>query len=235
MSRKMNWKSWVILGLAVAVLATSGTLVMASNMGFKINKQIYNGYVSAQAPKRVNWISVPYSSPYANMKSLCQAMGTTSASVLVYQLNPVTGVGAQMYCNSLLAPALDATKGVRVTSTLTGTTPPTNVVLVGASDETKPLPTILGGFSLAGTPKKENWISVPYHTTWLNSGDVCTSLGLLSGQGSIIRINGDPTAASNTISYTCGGLVKFNLVMGEALLVRKNTAGDITGKLPPHF
>jgi len=234
MSRKMNWKSWAILGLAVAVLAASGTLVMASNMGFKINKQLYNSYVLAQSPKRLNWISLPYTSPYNNMKALCNAMGTSSFTVTVYQLNPVTGIGSQMPCGLSLPNPLDPTRGVRVTAT--GPVDPTNVVMVGSSNETQALPTILGGFILSQAPKKENWISVPYHTTWVVAEDVCVSLGLGMGQGSVIRINGDP-AAINIVTHPCGLVFasNFSLVIGESVLIRKNLAGDIAGFLPPHF
>jgi len=235
MSRKMNWKSWVILGLAVAVLVTSGTLVMASNMGFKVNKQIYNGYLSSAFPKRVNWISIPYSSPYTNMKALCNAIGATTSAVNIYQLNASTGVASQMACNLNLATALDALRGVRVTNTSAGA--PTNGILVGASDETKTLPTLYGSFLLSASPKKENWISIPYHTTWMKAEDVCVTLGIGAGAGSVIRINGDPASGTNTITHPCGNTTvsNFSIVIGEAVDVRKTTAGDIVGKYVPHF
>jgi hypothetical protein len=238
MSRKMNWKSWAILGLAVAVLVTSGTFVMASNMGFKINKQIYNQYNPLQNPKRLNWVSLPYSSPYTNMKTLCTALGTTSSKVTIFQLNnPVAGSGSSMTCNLSLTTALDAARGVRITSTEAGVTPPINAVLVGSSDETKALPTILGGFNVTLSPKKENWISVPYHTTWVKAEDVCVSLGIGAGSGAVIRINGDPASGTNTINHPCGNtsVSNFSIVVGEAVDVRKTSAGDIAGKLPPHF
>jgi len=235
MSRNVNWKSWVILGLAVAVLVTSGTLVMASNMGFKINKQLYSGYVASKAPKSVNWISIPYSSPYNNMKALCNAMGTTASTVTIYQLNASTGLGSSMVCSLSLTTTLDAARGVRITNA--STNPPTNVVLVGASDEAKLLPTIYGGFILAQAPKKDNWISIPYHTTCIKAEDVCLMLGIGAGAGTVIRINADPASGTNTISHPCGNTLvsNFSIVIGEALDVRKTTAGDITGKLPTHF
>lgn len=238
MSRNVNWKSWVILGLAVAVLVTSGTLVMASNMGFKINKQIYNGYSPLKAPKGLNWISIPYASPYNNFKSLCNAMGTVSSKVAVFQLSNVPlGSGTSMTCNLSLTYVLDPAKGTRITSSETGITPPLNVVMVGASDEAKALPTIYGGFITLQSPKKENWISVPYHTTWVKAEDVCVSLVLGAGAGAVIRINADPASSTNTINHPCGNTTvnNFSIVVGEALDVRKNSAGDIVAKLPPHF
>lgn len=234
MVSKTNWKSWVIVALAVAVFATAGGLVMASNMGFKINKQLFPGFILAQAPKRDNWVSLPYSNPYPDAKKLCVALGTSAATFTITQLNPSTGGTLVNYlCSLSTVVALDPTRGIRIRNT--GTTP-TNGVLVGSSNESQALPTMLGGFVLSQAPKKDNWISVPYHTTWVKAEDVCVTMGLGTGTGSVVRINADP-AATNLISHPCGGTVvnNFSLVIGEAVSVRKTAAGDITGKLPPHF
>jgi hypothetical protein len=238
MARNMNWKSWVILGCAVTILLTSGGLVLASNMGFKINKQIYPSWLLSGVPKRDNWISIPYNSPYADAKKLCTAFGTTAAGFTIFQLNPATGTQLVNYpCSLSTVVALDAARGIRIRNTSTVVPIITNGVLVGSSNEATSLPTILGGFLVAGAPKKDNWISVPYHTTWIKAEDVCVSLGMGGGTGNIIRNNPDPVATPNAISHPCGNTTinNFALVIGEALNVRKTTAGDIVGKLPPHF
>jgi hypothetical protein len=242
MSRQMNWKSWVVLGLAAAVLATSGGLVTASNFGFKINKVFYPNFNQIQAPKRVNWISLPYNSPYTNAKLLCNALGSSAAGTTIFQLNPSTGAGltspSPYPCSFNTVSALDSTRGVRVQSS--GTTP-VNAVLVGSSNESQAMPTILSGFNLTAAPKKDNWISVPYHTTWVKAEDVCVTIGITGvnpNTGNVIRVNGDPTTGSNTVSHPCGNTTinNFSLVIGEAVDVRKNQAGtDVVGKLPPHF
>jgi hypothetical protein len=118
----------------------------------------------------------------------------------------------------------------------------TGSVLVGSSNETMPLPKIYGGFSGPAAPKKDNWISIPYHTTMTRASDVCTLVGLTTLlSGSVIRVNGDPAAPAATTTCTCSttvctGTNNFSLVMGEAVLVRKNAAGDLAGPIfPPHF
>ncbi len=233
--RQVNWKSWVVLGVAVAVFATAGGLVMASNMGFKINKQVYAGFILSAAPKRDNWVSIPYSNPYPDAKKLCVAAGASTSGFTIVQINPTSGTNLVNYpCSLSTVVALDPTRGIRIRNT--GATP-TNVVMVGSSNESQALPTVLGGFVLSQAPKKDNWISVPYHTTWIKGEDVCVSMGMGSGTGSVVRINPDPAAATNLISHPCGNTTinNFSLVIGEAVSVRKTAAGDITGKLPPHF
>ena len=65
MVSKMSWKSWVVLGAAVALFVASGGLLMASNMGFKINKALSNGNVT-NSNKGVNFVSIPFNNPYVN-------------------------------------------------------------------------------------------------------------------------------------------------------------------------
>jgi len=75
MVSKRNWKAWVVLGVAVAVFVTSGGLLMASNMGFKINKALATVLTTGQT---TSWISVPYNSPYQTFRDLCRAIATGS-------------------------------------------------------------------------------------------------------------------------------------------------------------
>lgn len=235
MARNGNWKTFVILGVAAAILITSGGLVMASNFGFKINKQLYASFLLAAAPKRDNWVSIPFNSPYTDAKKLCAALGATTAATTLVQINSTTGGTTVNYpCSLSTVVALNPTAGIRIRST--GTTP-TSGILVGSSDESKTWPTVLGGFVLAQAPKKDNWLSIPYHTTMVTAENVCATLGIAGGQGSVIRINGDPTTGANTVTHPCGNttISNFSLVIGEAINVRKTAAGDVVGKLPPHF
>jgi hypothetical protein len=279
MVRKADWKSWLVLSLVVALFVTSGGLVMASNMGFKINKGIFGSFVANQAPKRDNWVSLPYSHPYtAGAKALCNGLGFTTLNQSIRRLNPLTGTFAD---GSACVGGTTATDGVICTGNpgicaggsvctpetgfsfgcnlagpncaagqtcnpLSGrfgylvrnnVATPASAVLVGASDETLALPPIYGNFKANGAPKKDNWISVPYHTTWVTAKDVCTTFGLTAAlSGAVIRINADPAASPNLVSYTCSSAaLGFNIVMGEALLVRKNALGTVSGVFPPHF
>jgi hypothetical protein len=258
MLRKSSWKTWVILGVAVAIMTASGSMMMASNMGFKINKQMWAKEVAAQSPKRDNWISLPYNNPYPNPKALCSTLGYSGLQQSIRKLNPATGTfadgsgdtGFNFTCNGA-GPGCSAGQtcnpmptnvGLLVRNTLTTVGDFTGSVLVGSSNETQPLPKIYGGFVASGAPKKDNWISVPYHTTWVRASDICATVGLTTLlSGSIVRVNGDPAASTavttcNCSTTVCSGTNNFSLVMGEAVIVRKNTAGDLAGPIfPPHF
>jgi len=207
---------------------------LASNMGFKFNKKLYAGFVIVQAPKRDNWISLPYNNPYPDAKKLCVACGAAGAGFTIFQLNPATGAALVNYPCALVAVVpLDASRGVRIRNT--GPLP-ANCIIVGSHDDATPLPTILGGFTLVQAPKKENWISVPYHTTWNKAEDVCVSLGLGPGAGSVIRINPDPAVGANVVSHPCVTVINnFAIRPAEALLIRKTSAGDIVGFIPLHL
>jgi hypothetical protein len=95
MVSKANWKTWVILGVAVAVFATSAGVVVASNMGYKINKGLQNGF-AAPGPKGDNWLSIPYNSPYTNSRLLCDAIFPGAG--VIGRLNGPTGVTTACNC-----------------------------------------------------------------------------------------------------------------------------------------
>jgi hypothetical protein len=242
MARNKNWKSWVILGAAAITMLSSGAVVIASNFGFKMNRAVWSRFALAQTPKRENWVSVPYNS-YANPKEVCNALGTTALQVSVAKFNPLTGLftdgqgetGFAFTCNGAgpgcavgqTCVPLPTHVGLRIRDTRTNVGDSLGVyggILVGSSDETKALPNIYGQFLAGGAPKKENWISVPYHTTWIKAADVCTTFGIAGlGLGSVSRYNADP-AATTVTTYSCTGATNnFSLVIGEAIIVRKNT------------
>jgi len=236
MVSKSNWKAWVFLGAAVALFVTSGGLVMASNMGFKINKFVQNNQLGL-GPKADNWVSLPFNHPYTTMKALCNAFVTTAPlRITISTLAPATGIFTNFNCLGAggAAPAGPAGVRVRVVGTIPAESP-SNVVLVGSSNETQPWPTIFGGFLGLG-PKGDNWISIPYHTTFLKANEICAHLGLGLTAGTVSRIDATSGAFTN---FACGGAVggatNFTLVIGESYRVRKNSAGNVVGSLPPHF
>jgi hypothetical protein len=237
-------------------MVTAGGLVMGSNLGFKINKNIFAQFNAGQSPKRNNWVSLPYNHPYTTVTQLCTAIGAPTTGSII-KINPLTGATANSP-GGCTVPTAGNTCGGTCTETgfsfSCGTTPTAipdlncissaglqiretggvvshGAVLVGSSNETKSWPIIRGAFSAGGAPKGDNWVSVPYHSTWVNAQDVCTSLAVTS----VHRINADPAAGAAVSNYTCGAGGAFSLVIGEGLLVRKTTAGDLTGFLPPHF
>jgi hypothetical protein len=237
MVSKANWKTFAILGVVAALFVCSGGLLMASNMGFKLNKFIQNNQTGA-GPKADNWVSIPYNSPYTNFTQLCNAFVTTNKlRITISRIDPVTGTFTNVNCLAGSAVALDGAVGlrVRVVGTIAAESP-SNVVLVGASNETKPWPNIIGSFSGSG-PKGDNWVSIPYHTTMLKANEICTLAGIPAlTNGTVSRI--DPTTGTFT-NFPCGSPVgsatNFSIVIGEAYRIRKNTAGTTVGALPPHF
>ena len=268
-SKKMNWKAWVILGMAVALFVTSGGLLMASNMGFKINRALANASVTG-SQRGHNWTSIPFNNPYNNYRGLCKAFvdqfGTAvAANVFIGEILINTGAtngntveqnclgccptaacaGAGVNCNVLInqaaAPNPNSTPGVRIRVSGTGPSSPTNVVLVGSSNETQNLPNVLC-HSVTGSNKNNNWISVPYHTTWTTANDACVTLGTttLASAVRISRIDG----AGNTFNFNCGTTLpsasNFNIVIGEGLRITKTspTTGCVfptPSVAPPHF
>jgi hypothetical protein len=258
MLKTPSWKRWVFLGVAVGIMAASGGIMIASNVAFKINMQIWAKQIASQAPKRYNYISLPYSNPYPNPKALCNALGFSGFQQTIRRLNPLTGTtldglgefGFLFNCSSpgpgcaagQSCNPMPANVGLLVLNTGIAMGDFTGSLLQGSADDAMTLPKIYGGFVSPAAPKRDNWISVPYHTTWLKASDICVTLGLTTLlSGSVTRINGDPAAPSNVTvcpcsTVACAGTNNFPLVMGEAVLVRKNTAGDIpAGIIPPHF
>jgi hypothetical protein len=235
MISKATWKVWVIMGAAVALFVTSGGLLMASNMGFKINTALQNGFI-APGPKGDNWRALPWNSPNTTYTALCTTFanaGATKANLSLLTINPATGVSTTVNCAVGNAALIPVGGGIRVrVSGAAAPASPANVVLVGSSNETAPFPTIQGGF-LAPGPKGDNWLAIPYHTTSTKASDICTTFGLGVGQGTVTRVESTTGVATN---FSCGlAANNFNLVIGEAVRVRKTTAGNIVGTLPPHF
>src|SRR4030095_868635 len=186
MLSKTNWKAWLVLGAAVALVLASG-VVMASNVGFKINKGLKTPFL-APGPAGDNWISLPYNSPYNNFTNLCNAFfaaGAPKANTTISRLDASTGLFTHVSCLAGSAAPLVPGQGLRARIT-TVTLP--SVILVGSSNEATAFPTFFGGFIAPG-PKGDNWAGYPYHTTWVKASDVCGSLGLGLGQGTVSRID----------------------------------------------
>jgi hypothetical protein len=101
------------------------------------------------------------------------------------------------------------------------------------------------GQTITFTENIDGWFSVPYHTTWVTTNDLCTQTGLTGPpslqRASITRLNpgsnpGTPAAFQTT---TCGSTTTlFNLVLGEGLQVREanGTAGTrVVTFTPAHY
>src|SRR5437867_2069958 len=170
MVSKMNWKSWVILGAAVALFVASGGLLMASNMGFKLNTPLTPNF-KAPGPQGRQWRALPWNSPYTNMTAVCNALvaaGGAAGNLQLTVLDAATGINTNRLCNLVSPnPAIDGRIGlqIRVIAPLSGPPNlPANLVIVGSSNESLLLPVMKGNFKAPG-PQFLNWFAPPYHTT----------------------------------------------------------------------
>lgn len=239
MVSKANWKTWVIMGAAVALFVTSGGLLMASNMGFKINMGLQNAF-AAPGPKGDNWRSLPWNGPNSTFTILCNtfaAAGASKGNINVSAVDPTTGGALGGSCVAA-AGAIPVGRGIRVR--VTGLTPPlspNSIVIVGSSNETAAFPSIFGPFAAPG-PKGDNWLSIPYHTTWTKAQDICTTFGSTVATGlpagsTITRVD---ASTGSPISFNCviNTGTNFSLVIGESVRIRKPNP-PIPGIVPPHF
>lgn len=242
MLKKTDGRVYAILALAVAVFATSSGILMASNMGFKINRSLRNGFVSP-GPKNENRISYPYNNPYTTAKLLCNSVGAVGAGATgstVAQLDPATGATVSFAC-PLAGPGFTPVpqRGVRARLGASG---PTSAVLVGSSVESGAgsfYPTLIGGFVSTTAPKGDNELSVVYHTTRTNAEGICDDIAACNAGSkaglSVIRLD---SATGSSTSHPCATAINnFSLVIGESVIVRKTTAGNLGPGTcaPAHF
>ena len=230
MVAEMKWSLFAIVAAFAAVLVLPGTMVLASNIGWKINVPLQNGFVSP-GPKGDNWRGIAPVSPYTTYTALCNAFvaaGAAKANVNLATLNPSTGIVTSVNCLVANATALDPGRGIRVRITgVVAPASPANIVLVGASGTAAVIPAIVGGFVSPG-PKGDNWITPPVTSRLVRASEVCTYLGLGLGAGTISRL--DPSTGL-TVTHNCGLVANnFSLVAGESIRVRKTTPG---GVVPP--
>lgn len=225
MKSGINSKSkWVIAG-TVAVAMVAGGLAIGSNMGFKFNAQIVSGV--GTSPKFDNWISLPDNSPYTKANNVCSSLGLVSTGAnsgrgVVSRLTASSGALSNYTCglNTLGAFALVKGEAIKVRNPVT-----INSIIVGADD---PSNTIAIQAGVGTSPKFDNWVSVPYHTTAVKASDLCADMGLVStgpnsGRGVVSRLTASTGALSN---YTCGlnTLGAFTITVGEGIKVRNPAA-----------
>jgi hypothetical protein len=274
MVSKRSWKAWVVLGVAVAVFVTSGGFLMASNMGFKINKGLSRGNVG-NTNIGVNWISLPYNNPFVTFRGLCAAFVAQNAfvfptpgpgavnveQILISEPPFASGTARNVTCLSCCLTAAcvsgaggncdqplvqDASGGgihgvrVRITGT-TSPNSPTNIVMVGSSAETQNSAGLFAP-TFTNTNINHNWISVPYHTTWLKANDVCVTLGATLTNSAVAIGRIDPAGVTTT--FNCGAsatlTANFGIVIGEGVRVLKTNTTfppplPAAGMAIPHF
>jgi len=221
----INSKSKWVIAATMAVAMVAGGLAIGSNMGFKFNAQIVAG--AGASPKFDNWISLPDNSPYVKANNVCTSLGLTSTGVnstrgVVSRLISSTGGFANYTCGAATVGAFTLVKGeaIKIRNNVT-----INAIVVGADDPSNTIPIQTGA---GASPKFDNWVSVPYHTTAVKANDLCTDMGLTSTgvnstRGVVSRLIASTGGFGN---YTCGAATvgAFAVTVGEGIKVRNNAA-----------
>ena len=240
MSRMKTSRPMVAVLVAAALIVVMGGAVVASNMGFKMNKPLVQAALGSTSQTGNNWTSIPYHNPYGTIGGLCSQTGLLSTGTIgrtIIRTKNYTGLTTNFVsftCGTLGAnnQALIPGKMVEIRPFGPGVAnSPTSMIIVGSHDSGQPI---------SITEGSDFWLSVPYHTTWVNSNDLCAQAGLTSTgtlRGSMQRLNPGPPAAFQPA--TCGSTIAiFNLVLGEGLQVREAnpTAGiQVRTFTPAHY
>ena len=234
MIRLKSSRPMVAVLVAAALILAVGGAAVASNMGFKMNKPLVK---VATGQTGNNWTSIPYHNPYGTINGFCSQTGLVSTGITrssITTKNYVTDTeGFKTYnCGQTtpLPPALVPGKmfQIRQPNIAAATT---SIIIVGSHNT---------GQTITFTEGLDAWFSVPYHTTWVTTNDLCAQAGLTSSgitRATITRLNPGPPAAFQTT--TCGSTTTFfNLVLGEGTQVREanGTAGTrVVTFTPAHY
>jgi hypothetical protein len=203
---------------AVAAIAAMPS-ASASNMAFKINKQVCQ---LAIAPTGQNLVSFPWNSPYkgpGGLDKICQACGLSNSA----QVTEWTGTGSVLIHQCGQVPQFTLQDGVGVM--ITEPTATKNCIFVGSDQPGKAI-TVQ---NLGVAPVGINMFPVDYHTTAVTPQDLCTDCGL-SNTATVTRFN---ACSGQVLTHQCGQTAQWNLVLGEAVMILENQGTRVCH--PSHF
>lgn len=216
--RKTVSRSLVLVaGLALVAFSVVST-ADASNMGFKLNKQIW---AQGSGSKGRNLLSLPDNSPYSGptgLTTLCNALGLGTSGQIT-QWNGTGGIFT-FTCGQVQTFNLLPGVGLMVTN-------PTDSsgILVG-SDNPSAVYTI---YDLGASPVGTNIANVKWHTTCTDPQCICTDAGL-SASATVTRFDAQ---TGQVLTHTCGQVPLYTIQLGEALLILEDN-GPKTW-VPSHF
>lgn len=237
----MRKSSRVTIGLSLvgAIILVAGGAAIASNAGFKMNKPLVPAGAGLVGS---NWTSIPYFSPYGailipagpnagkpSVQGVCDGLGMTVGSGSITTLNEVSGTFSAGICGAVGTGAggtanqveLRAGKGLQIRDPNL-----TNAIIVGSHDPSLSLTIPAAGSGAVGS----FWLSVPYHSTWTNLQDVCTSVGLTPNVAVVQRLNN--SGAFGTPWLCTGAPGSEALVLGEHIQIRNDVQVSF---VPAHF
>lgn len=221
---KLNTRAFAvlaILAIAGAVLLVGSDEALASNMGFKENKQIFAQDGPAQNGR--NLVALPFNNPYVTSQDVCDAINGNVPVCRVIQINAATGGTSSDTCGGGGAFNLAARVGLLIDSC----TSATSGIIVGSH-----APGVAVNFFAQAppSPKGFNHYPIPFHTTNANMQAVCVDIGVPAGPGRVLRFNAD---TGGTTVWACGPGVSPALVLGESVIVDSLTAP--LSPVPSHF
>jgi hypothetical protein len=230
--------------VAAAILVAGGAAI-ASNTGFKINKGIVLIPAGPTTAVGDNWLSLPYFNPYVTVGGFCTQVGLAStggvtvAKAQVTTIDAVTGVASSVQCGSAAASTTNLVAG-RAYRVRQPANNPANLIIVGSHNPTQQID-LFNGLPyppVQASPKGDNWVGIPYHTTAATYNDLCLSSGLSSTGGVTVakaRILRLDATTGNPTSALCGSAAAATqpLNLGEGIQIREpNTPKSF---IPAHF
>jgi hypothetical protein len=225
----MTRRSIAVIICCAAVLLVAGGL-FASNMGFKLNKQLnFTGTATG-----INSLSLPFNRQIGidNAKNLLDDIkntgSPTNAVAGVARYNPATN-SPVFYTG---APADIAFNLSKAEGYLVQMTQNATYIVVG-SDDPAFVVTFLGtGASATGI----NLYSLPYHTTTTNAEQLRNELRATGAPVNNVGAVGNYNTATNSPVFYTGAPadVAFPLVAGNAYFVQVSGASNVTYS-PSHY
>jgi hypothetical protein len=212
-------RSLLALTAVLCALSLLGSEAQASNMAYKLNKQIFA--FTGQGQGR-NFVSFPDRGPHSGpggLTNICSALNL-SPNGTITQFNPVGGTVNTFQCGQLETFTFQDQVGAIVEDTVA-----TSGIIVGSD-----IPGNSFSFADLGSPPiGYNKFPVEYHTTAVTPEDVCTQCAL-SATATITRFD-----AQNgfVLTHQCTQLPIWNLVLGEAVLILEDNGPKAC--VPPHF
>jgi len=241
----LKWKSSYVAGAAVilvAVILIAGGTASASNTGFKLNKGITLNVAPPEDGKGDNWLSLPYFNPYVNIGPFCTQVGLAStggaavAKATVTFIEPLTGLPSTQQCGSSSAAItpLVSPKSYLIRQPAAALGPP-SLIIVGSHNPSLQIslfnalpyaPQVPGPAIIQPSPKGDNWVSIPYHTTAVSYNDLCLSSGLSSTGGVSVlkaRISQIDPGTGIPNSQLCGSAaaIAAPLTLGAGVQIRE--------------
>lgn len=248
----------IALALVAAIILVAGGAAIASNAGFKMNKEFElvpsggGGFVGN------NWVSIPYFNPYGTVpcdvpasctvngqlypsaQGLCDAFGLTAPDSIGVQVcdfsgnpNGICGFRGPDACGSAGIRAIPLVPGLsyEIRSTTDGSAT-TNAIIVGSHDPTLQLTIPFSGVGINNNLR----MGVPYHSTAATRQDVCDQLGLTVTPGNEVSTLNTFNASTGQFRNACfcNGLLGCPdpLILGEGLELRHIA---VTPFVPAHF